>query len=164
MPDDIISVGPYFQLEQRERDIQFALYGPIPCMEFHDVRNRLLAVLRPFGTVGPMGEFSLQGDCDFLEDGDPRLGPVSHDPDYFVVDDQYNDRDRWHRVESDSSNLKPELLHNLISMLRQTNGWLVYFALGEGGLLVGAQYIGCEGKFANCVSVEDIEILCQPIQ
>jgi hypothetical protein len=107
MTEAIISVGPYIQIEQRARDIQFALYGPVTCAEFHGVRNRLLALLRAFGSVGPMGEFSLKPKCSYLERGDPGLGRVDRHPDFFVVDAQYSDRNRWHRVEADWSTVTP---------------------------------------------------------
>ena len=61
-----IPVLPYkFDPERYTREL--ALHGAYELSEFHGVRNDLLNVLRNYGTVGPMGEFSLEDDCHFLE-------------------------------------------------------------------------------------------------
>ena len=163
MQEQIFPVMPYVRPDRRTLDIEFAMNGLVTCGEFHSVRNSLLAVLRQFGSVGPMGEFSIKGDCKSLSSWDEKRGPVtSRRPDYFVVSDQYNQRDRFHRVEADPRMLKAGLLGSLISMLQNTKGWIVYIALMKGGLVVSSTSIGYEGNgFSGCESIADLELRCK---
>ena len=69
---------------------------PVTWQEFHTVRNAIVRSLRPFGTVGPMGEAPITSG----QEGPPDSWDVeTDDPRYFVVDDQYNDTSRYHYVE-----------------------------------------------------------------
>jgi hypothetical protein len=112
-----------------------------------------------------MGKYSTEGDCEYLWDPHPDLIPTADRPEFFVVSDQYNDTDRFHRVETDRQMLKPGLLSEVIAMLKTTNGWIVYFALGTGGLVVSADSIGHEGElFAGCDSITELELRCRPLQ
>ena len=58
----------------------------------------------------------------------------------------------------------PGLLDEVISMLEKTNGWIIYFALGTGGLVVSADSIGHEGElFAGCGNITELELRCRPV-
>jgi hypothetical protein len=85
-----------------------------------------------------MGEFSLEGDCDFLQKGDPGLGPTESDLTFFVVDDWYNAKDRFHRVEAEPQAIQHGLIRDVMEWLRMRDGWEIYFAVVKGGLLVSA--------------------------
>ncbi len=110
-----------------------------------------------------MGEASLE-DCRYLRPGNPSLGTTSDEPDFFVVDDQYNDTDRDHRVESGPKNLKPGLLKALTTMLTDTNKWMIYLAVQSGGLAIRSDRIEYSGDlFEGCKTIADIELRCRPV-
>ena len=77
--------------------------------QFHTVRNGVLDILAPYGTVGPMGKLPIldsyeesQDDCQV---GDPK-------PDFFVVDDDMYGMSV--RIEAPSRLAKPLLLEGRI--------------------------------------------------
>jgi hypothetical protein len=74
--------------------------GVVPWQQYFGVRNALLARLREFGTVGPMGDTPI-----YPGERQPNDGWVveSSRPDYFVVDDQVTERCLHHHVEVQSS-------------------------------------------------------------
>jgi hypothetical protein len=158
-----IPVLPYkFDPERYTREL--AWHGAYELSEFHGVRNDLLNVLRNYGTVGPMGEFSLEDDCHFLEMDDPNRGPTVSKPTYSVVDGQYS-RHRAHRVEADSSALKRGLLRDVISMLRRWQTWEIYFALTKGAIVVFHDHVEYDGDFfRDCRDIEELEARCGVIQ
>jgi len=159
-----VQVLPYVPAQERY-DKVYAWLGPVTCREFYGVRNELLAVLRNYGSVGPMGEFLLEGDCDFLQKGEAGLGPTESDPTFFVVDDWYNEKDRFHRVEAEPQAIRPGLLRDVMAFLRLREGWEVYFAVVKGGLLVSADAVQYEGNgFEGCESLEDVEDRCATLQ
>ena len=160
MSTDGIHVLPYLPTKERY-DRVYALLGSVTCRKFYGVRNDSLAVLRRYGSVGPIGEFSLEKDCEPLELGDPALGATASDPMFFVVDDWYNERDRFHRVEAEPHAIQRGLIGAVMAMLKENGGWEVYFALTEGGLLVSEDKVEFEGAgFEGCLSLGDIEDRC----
>jgi hypothetical protein len=164
MDDPVVVVERYIRPSKREIEIEYAMGGAWELSEFHGVRNQLLATMRKFGSVGPMGEFSLEGDCHYLEMGDPALGPTSRKPDYFVVDGQYSAL-RHQIVETERRHIRPGLLLSLVNLLRNTNGWMLRIAVEKSGLVISADRIGYEGDlFEGCETVADLELRCSLIQ
>jgi hypothetical protein len=164
MDDPIVIVERYRRPTQRELQIEYAMGGPWELSEFHGIRNQLLATMRQFGTVGPMGEFSLEGDCHYLERGDPARGPTSRNPDYFVVDGQYSVL-RYQIIETKRQHIRPGLLVSLHNLMRNTNGWVLRLSVEKNGLVIGGDRIGYEGDlFEGCENIADLELRCRPVQ
>lgn len=151
--------------DAEEQKRMAAWLGPVNCAEFHGVRNDLLAALRPFGSVGPIGEFSLEEECEPLMDGEPGLGSVDcRDPMFFIVSDQYNDTYRVHRVETELRAITLELLRAVTTMLEQHEGWQIYFAVGTGALVLSGGTVAFDGPaFAACRDLRDIAMRCAPV-
>jgi hypothetical protein len=72
-------------------------------------------------------------------------GPIESDPTFFVVDDWYNEKDRFHRVEAEPQAIRPRLLRDVMGFLRLREGWEVYFAVVKGDLLVSGDSVEYEG-------------------
>jgi hypothetical protein len=109
--------------------------GPplITWRDFYGFRNCVLNVLRAFGSAGPMGDVDLAAES---EDGPVFIGDVVHDPEFFVVDDMYNEHDRISTVECDAGKITAGVMHELLKMLEGFSGWQVSFSLGDSGILV----------------------------
>src|SRR6187402_3556811 len=66
--------------------------------KFYAFRNALLGALRPFGSVGPMGDSS--------PDEEPVDAPIENvDPDFFFVEDRWNEFQMLVRVETSPSRI-----------------------------------------------------------
>jgi hypothetical protein len=126
--------------------------------EYYSFRNGLLRVLKPYGTVGPMGETPILNDWEASEEAWRR---ATSDPDFFVVDDMWSEYNRWNRVEASPSLVTAQLLHDLIAMVQQWPGWCVYIALTLGGLTVLGDRILHEGDlFVGASSIEELGERC----
>lgn len=78
-------------------------------------------------------------------------------PDFFVVDDMWDERSRWVRVEASPKLVNTALLLELVRLLKDFRDWCVYLALVQGGLTVFANRIFYEGQlFAEARSVNDL--------
>lgn len=127
--------------------------------EFYGFRNELLRVLQPYGTVGPMGEMTMLENWEASEEAWKSGTP---NPDFFVVDDMYNEYDRWNRVEASASLVGKQLLNDLVFFIRRWPGWCVYLALGLRGLTVLGDRILHEGDlFAGASSIAELGERCE---
>ena len=128
--------------------------------QFHRVRNAVLHVCRQFGTVGPVGEFQPSSD----EDGIHKVaeGPVEDaDPDFYVVDDMWNEVDRYVRVEPSSNGTTPHLLRLMAQALSAYPRWAVGFGFADGYLLVFAEKLMVKGqKFRDCHDFASVAAAC----
>jgi len=101
--------------------------------EFYDFRNHVIRVLRRFGSAGPMGEVDLSTD----DQSAPKfLGPAIDEPDYFVVDDMWNEHERLSVVECSPRHITADMLGALAEMGAAFPGWWVKLKLGDSGLVV----------------------------
>src|SRR6516225_8319591 len=91
--------------------------------EFYGFRNAVLAVLRRYGTVGPMGELPIRLPW-WLSKTAWKVG--TRNPDFFVVDDMWNRWSRWNRVEAAPRFVDTNLLNDLVTMVKAYPGWCVY--------------------------------------
>ena len=90
---------------------------------FFGFRNQLLSRLRPFGTVGPMGEAPIYRGAQTRGDG---WTVESEDPSYFINDDQLNEVERYQHVEVRSSDLMSlPVLQALWECVRLKPDWAV---------------------------------------
>jgi hypothetical protein len=90
--------------------------------DFYDFRNHALRVLTRFGTAGPMGEVDLSVD---RKDEPEFADTIVDDPDFFVVDDMYNEHDRLSIVECDPRHITVDLILALSDMELAFPGWWV---------------------------------------
>jgi hypothetical protein len=126
--------------------------------EFYSLRNALLLVLNRYGTTGPMAEVPILGTWELSENAWKR---GAHKPDFFVVDDMYNEWDRWHRIEASPSLVNDDLLSELVALLLSWPDWCLYIALTVGGLTVFRDRILYEGKtFDGSGSIADLAARC----
>jgi hypothetical protein len=126
--------------------------------EYYGFRNDLLRVLRPHGSVGPMGEMPILDDWETSRDA---WQGGADDPDFFVVAEMWNQYNRWNRVEAAPWLVSPTLLHELLVMVRRWQDWCVYLALMQGGLTVLGDRILYEGDlFAGASSIEELGQRC----
>jgi hypothetical protein len=127
--------------------------------EYYGFRNAVLQVLRRFGSVGPMGEMPLLADWESSEEA---WRSETRDPDFFVVDDMWNEWSRWNRVEASPWHVSASVLADLVHMVRDYPGWCVYLALEQGGLTVFGDRILFEGTlFAGSDSIDDLGTRCE---
>jgi hypothetical protein len=126
--------------------------------EFYDFRNHVLRILRRFGSAGPCGEADLSvGDDDApqFEHG------IVENPDFFVVDDMWNEHDRLSLVESEPKHITADVIQALAEMARGFPGWRVVLKLGDCGLDVFGDKVLVGGRrFWDCNSVEDLASRC----
>ena len=124
--------------------------------DFQSTRNSVLEALRPFGTVGPLGTAQITSDAE----GPPRPWPVeTADPEFFVVDDMWNDWDRVVTVETEHPQLITlPLMHRLRSVLASDRpDWAVGLAIENGYVLLTATKIQVKGEvFRSCRVAGDI--------
>jgi hypothetical protein len=102
--------------------------------EYHGFRNRILRALRNYGTVGPMGEARITED----ETGPPEPWSVEcHDPDFFVVDDWYNDWSFWAKVETQARNVSLAVMESLVAVLREMPvNWAIGISIPRRGYIL----------------------------
>ena len=126
--------------------------------DFYNFRNHVLRVLRQFGTAGPMGEVGLSADSD----DEPQFKDDHvDDPDFFVVDDMYNEHNKISVVECEPTAIRPGLLHALNEMLHEFPDWWISFSLGDSGLKVSSGTILVGGRrFWDCGSPQELEERC----
>jgi hypothetical protein len=128
--------------------------------DFYGFRNEVLGVLRRFGTAGPMGEVNLSAQVQ--EDDGPEFDRlIVDDPDFFVVDDMYNEHDKLSLVECGPQNIKAELILSLSAMAANYPGWWVIFSMGDSGLRISADTLLLGGRrFWDCDTVEMVAERC----
>jgi hypothetical protein len=149
-----IRIGGYFE----KPDVDYGQPALITWKDFYNFRNHVLRVLRRFGSAGPIGEADLS-----IETGDePSFSDETvNDPDFFVVDDMYNDHDRLSIVECNPSHITADLISSLSEMTRDFPGWWVSFSLGDSGLFVTSKTVLLGGRrFWDCRSAQEIGDRC----
>jgi hypothetical protein len=108
------------------------------------------------------------GDVDFIAEGDEPefLGDVVTDPDFFVVDDMYNEHDKLSIVESDPKFVTANLITALSDMALGFPDWWIRFSLGDSGLRISAGKLLLGGRrFWDCTSVEEVADRCsRPVE
>jgi hypothetical protein len=126
--------------------------------EFYDFRNHVIRVLRRFGSAGPCGEADLSVNDD---DAPAFEEAVVRHPDFFVVDDMYNEHDRISLVESDPKHINAEVIVVLAEMASAFPGWRVVLKLGDCGLDVFEVKVIAGGRrFWGCDTVEELASRC----
>jgi hypothetical protein len=106
-----------------------------------------------------MGEMPLLSDW---ESSEAKWQSETPEPDFFVVDDMWNEWSRWNRVEASPWHVNATLLADLVRMVQDFPGWCVYLALSEGGLTVFGDRILFEGAlFAGADSIDDLGTRCE---
>lgn len=134
----------------------------VPCVtwqQYYGFRNAILKALRPLGSVGPMGECLIADEGD----GPPGPWPVECDePDFFVVDDWYNDWEFFIRIETHSRRISKEFIHALVSVLSaMPRRWAAGIDVGDGYLLLYADRLMTDGpRFEHCDSMGDVIAAC----
>jgi hypothetical protein len=126
--------------------------------DFYDFRNHVVRVLGRFGSVGPSGEADLSGE----DDDRPRFrGGGVRNPDFFVVDDMYNENDRLSIVECDVKFVDAELIQSMVAMASSFPGWRVVMNMGDSGLRVYGDRVLVGGRrFWGCSTIEEIGARC----
>jgi hypothetical protein len=149
-----IQIGDYFE----KPDVNYEQPPLFTWKDFYNFRNHVLRVLRRFGSAGPMGEVDLSIDTD----DEPSFGDDTVDePDFFVVDDMYNEHNRLSMVECDPSHISAALLSTLSQMTQSFPGWWVSFSLGDSGLFVTSETVLVGGRrFWDCRSLQEIADRC----
>ena len=106
-----------------------------------------------------MGEVDLSA----AEEDQPSFDPaVVQEPDFFVVDDMYNEHDKISPVECSPAKIDAVVVESLAAMMRSFPGWRVHFALGDSGLVVSADAVLVGGRrFWDCGSIVEISERCQ---
>jgi hypothetical protein len=135
--------------------------GVVTWQEFYSTRNSILSAVRPFGTVGPMGEAPITAD----ESGPPRSWAVeTREPEYFVVDDQLNEISRYHYVEvSNSQSIVYEVIQALWEVIRTNPRWSIGVGIqGKAYILLNKEAVWISGACVEgCRSLDDIVKACQ---
>ena len=123
-----------------------------------------MRALRPFGTVGAMGE-SIINDAP---EGppDPWKVETSDEPDFFVIDDQLNDYSFWILVETKGKKgtmITLPALKALVDMLRtMPPNWAVGISLLNGYILLFSDRVMVKGPLLeNARDIADIVLACQ---
>src|SRR5271163_4199491 len=149
-----IRIGDYFERPNVDYE-QPALFT---WKDFYNFRNHVLRVLRRFGSAGPMAEVDLSVD---IEDAPSFSAESVNEPDFFVVDDMYNEHDRLSIVECDPRHIRADLINSLNEMTRSFPGWWISFSLGDSGLLATSEAVLLGGRrFWDCRSVQEIGDRC----
>ena len=154
----------HFDTEFLDGDFQLGITYPserlVSIEQFHRVRNAVLHVCRQFGTVGPIGEFQPSS----VKDGVQEVveGPVGDtDPDYYVVDDMWNEVDRYIRVEPGGNGTTPHFLRLMAQTLSAYPRWAVGFGFADGYLLVFTEKLMVKGqKFRDCHDFASVAAAC----
>ena len=127
--------------------------------EFYNFRNHVLRVLRVFGTAGPMGEV----DLSVVDEDEPSFSSeIVKDPEFFVVDDMYNEHDRILIVECAPANIDAVVIESLCAMMSMFPGWRVSFSLDDSGMVVSSDAVLVGGRrFWDCTSLLEVSDRCQ---
>jgi hypothetical protein len=149
-----IRIGDYFE----KPDVNYEQPALFTWKDFYNFRNHVLRVLRRFGSAGPIGEVDLSIDTD----DEPSFSNESvNEPDFFVVDDMYNEHDRLSIVECNPSHITADLIGSLSEMTRGFPDWWVSFSFGDSGLFVTSETALLGGRrFWDCRSVKEIGDRC----
>lgn len=126
--------------------------------EFYNFRNHVIQTLRRFGSAGPCGEADLSVSDD---NGVSFESEVVDNPDFFVVDDMWNEHDRLSLVESDPEHITVSLIESLAEMTSTFPGWRVALKLGDCGIDVFGDKVLVGGRrFWDCKTVDDLVSRC----
>jgi hypothetical protein len=151
---DTLRIGSYYEIPHMD-------YEQPPLVtwkDFYGFRNQVIRLLSVFGTAGPLGEVDL-----FADEGDqPCFSPkIVEAPDFFVVDDMYNEHDKVSMVECTPTNIDAVVIESLAAMMRVFPGWRVHFALGDSGLVISSDAVLVGGRrFWDCDSVVELAERC----
>jgi hypothetical protein len=150
-----IRIGSYYEIPQMDYE-QPPL---ITWRDFYDFRNQVIRLLRIFGTAGPMGEVDLSAD----EEDQPYFSPeIVEEPDFFVVDDMYNEHDKVSMVECTPARIDAVVIESFAAMMRVFPGWRVHFALGDSGVVIFSDAVLVGGRrFWDCGSIVELSERCQ---
>jgi hypothetical protein len=149
-----IRIGDYFE----KPDVDYGPHALFTWKDFYNFRNHVLRVLRRFGSAAPMGEVDLSIETD----DEPTFSEETvNEPDFFVVDDMYDEHNRLSIVECSPSHITADLIRSLSEMARDFPGWWISFSLGDSGLFVtsGTALLGGR-RFWDCRSVQEIGDRC----
>lgn len=123
--------------------------------QYHTVRNALLEALRSIGKVGPMGVASITD----APDGPPDPWHVENDdPDFLVLDDMWNDWERFVKIELK----RPVLLTDRVvwavwTVLATYPSWAVGIASEVGYLYISGGRASVKGSaFSRCRALGDV--------
>lgn len=124
--------------------------------DYHAARNSALEALRAFGTVGPMGTAPITS----ADEGPPESWPVETlSPQFFVVDDMWNDWDRVVKIEVEDHRLiSLAVLHALRMTLRERHPSWAYVVAGIRGFIrvtADAFMVGAS-ELTGCASVGEV--------
>jgi hypothetical protein len=150
-----IRIGTYFEVPPIDYE-QPALFT---WREFYNFRNHVIRVLRVFGTAGPMGEV----DLSVIDEDEPSFSSeIVKNPEFFVVDDMYNEHDKISIVECAPANIDAVVIESLCAMMSIFSGWRVSFSLGDSGIVVYSDAVLVGGRrFWDCASVSEVSERCQ---
>jgi len=138
--------------------VDYTQPGQFTWKDFYSFRNHVIRCLRRFGSAGPTGEADLSVDD---EDAPVFEKAILRDPDFFVVDDMWNDCDRISVVESTPEHVSTELIESLADMAQAFPGWYVAMRLGDCGLSVFREKVVVGGRrFWDCKTVRDLTERC----
>ncbi len=155
--DDAFRVVPFDKIECAPTSVS---NRPLfTWQQFYRLRNELLSVLNRYGTSGPSGELPILSTWRKSEEA-WKAG--ADNPDFFVVSDMYNNRDRWHRVEASPSLVSAPLLTDIAALLMSWPDWCIYLAITIGGLTIFRDRILYEGTaFDGATSLADLVSGCR---
>ena len=150
-----IRIGSYYEIPQMD----YEQPRQVTWRDFYDFRNRVIRLLRIFGTAGPMGEVDLSAD---EEDQPCFSAEIVKKPVFFVVDDMYNGHDKVSMVECAPASIDAVVIESLAAMMQVLPGWRVHFALGDSGVVISSDAVLVGGRrFWDCGSVVELSERCQ---
>lgn len=132
---------------------------------FYSFRNSVLAVLRGFGTVGPLGDRPMKSPATIDHDSTWPVEEIN--PTFFVVNEQDFPEDNFVHVEVEAKHIATGLLAALTEFVETYPGWQVRLAVyrvghGIGQLLLSADKVVIEGQmFTSCSNTIEIVRACQ---
>jgi len=129
--------------------------------QYYNLRNCILSALRKFGKVGPMGECEI---TDAVKG--PPMGTwhvESSNPDYFVIDDWYNNWAFYAKIEINGGKFDSEVVDSLILILKKMPPkWALGISFPQNGyILLYADRIMVDGPiFSHCKDYQDVLKSC----
>jgi hypothetical protein len=137
--------------------------GDVSFNLFHTVRNAVVRACQRHGTVGPLGVFRFWRRDRPLKDWRAQFRAVwedgADDPDFWVIDDQYNSLELYQYMElSNPLACTVKWLESLTAALRRFPGWGVGVACSPNGyVLVFSDRVMINGlMFRKCKSARDV--------
>ena len=154
-----IRIGSDLEIEKTD----YSLPDKFGWKEFYGFRNHVIRVLSRFGTVGPTGEADLSAEDD---DAPEFKGEVVLDPDFFVVDDMFNNHDQLSIVECDVKLVHTDLIRSIVEMASAFPGWRVVMNLGDSGLrILGDRVLVGGRRFWDCKTIDELGARCgKPVE